>query len=147
MDGSTGPFFPSPPVPVPIFWLLYWAHKLQLVSPLLFCSIVFPVLLQGLGTYLSFLFPSVLFCCQPERQNSLFDTSFFLNITRSGRLAEIKWSVCISKSQRTLCVLFSRTDSGLCIYHLFIWPNLNFLHNSQLITLSTLSCLVRYFLW
>ena len=26
---------------------------------------------------------------------------FFLTITRSGRLAEIRWSVCISKSQRS----------------------------------------------
>ena len=42
---------------------------------------------------------------------------FFINI-RSGSLAEIRWSVCISKSQRSLCVSFSRTDSGLCIYYL-----------------------------
>ena len=29
------------------------------------------------------------------------------------------WYIFISKSQRSLCVPFSRTDSGLCIYHLF----------------------------
>ena len=46
--------------------------------------------------------------------------------TRSGCLAEIRWSVCISKSQRTLYVSFSRTDSGLCIYHLIVWSNFNF---------------------
>ena len=34
-------------------------------------------------------------------------------------LSEIRWSVCMSKSHRMLC-LFSRTDSGLCIYHWFI---------------------------
>ena len=45
-----------------------------------------------------------------------------LTITRSGRLAEIRWSVCISKSQGILWVSFSKTDSGLCIYHLFGWP-------------------------
>ena len=44
-----------------------------------------------------------------------------LIISRSDRLAEIRWSVCISKSQRNLCVLFSRTDFALCIYHLFAW--------------------------
>ena len=27
------------------------------------------------------------------------------------------------KSQRILCVSFSKTDSGLCIYHLFVWSN------------------------
>ena len=30
------------------------------------------------------------------------------------------WSVCISKFQRRLCVLFSWTDSELCISHLFV---------------------------
>ena len=60
----------------------------------------------------------------------------------SGRLTEIKWSVCIPKFQRILCVLFSRTDSRLCKNHLFVWSNFSFLHNSQLITLPTQSCLL-----
>ena len=42
-------------------------------------------------------------------------------IIRSGRLAKFRWSVCISKSQRGLCISFSRTDSELCIYHFFTW--------------------------
>ena len=50
-----------------------------------------------------------------------FFSFFFLIIRRSGRLAEIRWFVCISKPQRSLCVLFSKTDSGLCVYHLFGW--------------------------
>ena len=41
-------------------------------------------------------------------------------------------------------LLISRRDSGLCIYHLFVWSNLSFLHNSQLITLPTQLCLVFY---
>ena len=54
------PLFPSPPVPVPIFWWLYRVHQLQLVSVPLSCSIVFfSVLWQGLGTDLSFHFLSV----------------------------------------------------------------------------------------
>ena len=56
---------------------------------------------------------------------------FLLAITRSGRLAEIKWSISLSKSQRNLCVSFSRTDSWLCKYHVFVWSNLNFLNYSQ----------------
>ena len=63
---------------------------------------------------------------------------FLLIIIRSGRLGEIRWSVCILKSQRSLCVSFSKTDSGLCIYHLFVWSNLNFLHSAQWITLHPL---------
>ena len=69
---------------------------------------------------------------------------FLLIIIRSGLLAEIRWSECMSKSHRSLCVLFSRTGAGLGIYHLFVWSNLNFLHLSQWITLPTQSCLVLY---
>ena len=43
-----------------------------------------------------------------------------------------------------MCVSFSRTCAGLCIYHLLAWSNLNFLHISQWITLPTQSCLALY---
>ena len=74
--------------------------------------------------------------------NSLF---LLLIIIRSVHLAEIRWSVCTSKSHRSLCVSFSRTDSGLRIYYLFVWSNLNFFLISQWITLPTQSCLVLYY--
>ena len=45
---------------------------------------------------------------------------FLMILTRFGRLAEIRWSVCISKSRRCLCVSYSKTDSGLCILHFII---------------------------
>ena len=67
-----------------------------------------------------------------------------LIIIRSGLRAEIRWSVCISKSHRSLWLSFSRTCAGLCIYHLFVWSNSNFLHISQWITLPTQSCLALY---
>ena len=76
-----------------------------------------------------------------------FASSLFLLllvIIRSGHLAEIRCSLCISKSQSILCVSFSRTDAGLCIYHLFVKSNFNFLHSSKWITLPTQSCLVLY---
>ena len=76
-------------------------------------------------------------------KSTILQILFFLLITiKSGLLAEIWWSVCMSKSHRSLCVSFSRTGVGLCIYHLFVWSNLNFLHISQWITLPTQSCLV-----
>ena len=59
-------------------------------------------------------------------------------------LAEIGWSVCMLKSHRSLCVSFSRTGAGLCIYHLLAWSNLDCLHISQWITLPTKSCLALY---
>ena len=65
-------------------------------------------------------------------------------ITKSGRLAEIRESVCILKTQRRLYLSFSMRDSGLFIYHLFVFSNFNFLHNSLWIPLPMLSWLVLF---
>ena len=64
--------------------------------------------LQGRGTYPSFHILSVLFCGQPGQQSRQFcKFSFFLLIIiRFGLLAEIRWSVCMSKYNRSLCVSF-----------------------------------------
>ena len=85
----------------------------------------------------------VLFSGQPGQQSRLFcKISFFsLIIIKSGFLAKIRWSVCMLKFHRSLCLAFSRTGAGLCIYHLLVWSNLNFLHTSHWITLPTESCL------
>ena len=96
--------------------------------------------------YLSFFSHSFSFILWSVLQSKILQILFFflLIIMRSGLLAEIRWSICMSKSQRSLCVSFSRTDDGLCIYHLFVWSNLDFLNISQWITLPTQSCLVLY---
>ena len=76
---------------------------------------------QSRGTYPSFHFLSVLFCDQLRQQSpqfcqfSFFFFSFFfffllLIIIRSGLLAEIKRSVCMSKSHGSLCVTFFTRD-------------------------------------
>ena len=62
----------------------------------------------------------------------------------SGLLAGIRGSICLLKSHRSLCESFSRTGAGLCMYHLFVLSNWNFLHISQWITLPTQSCLTLY---
>ena len=97
-------------------------HQLQLVSPLLPCSVVFLVLWQGLSIYLSFRFLLFSSCDLPRWQSPQYGrfSFFLLTISRSSCLGKIRWSVCISKSPRSLYVSFSRTDSRLCIYHLFI---------------------------
>ena len=69
---------------------------------------------------------------------------FLLIIIRSGFLAEIRLSVCMSTSYRSLCVSFSSTSDGLCIYRLLAWSKLNFLHISQWITFPTQSCIALY---
>ena len=84
---------------------------------------------QGRGTYPSFHILSFLFCGRPGQQSRLFcKFSFFflLIIIKSGLLAGIRWSVCMLKSYRSLCVTFSRTGARLCIYHLLVWSNLHF---------------------
>ena len=62
---------------------------------------VFSIPWQGRGIYLSFHFLSVLFCGQPVQQSRQFcKFSFFfllLVAIKSGLLAEIRWSVCMSK--------------------------------------------------
>ena len=78
--------------------------------------------------------------------NSLFFFFLLLIFIRSGLLAGIRWSVCMLKSRRSLCVSFSLTSAGLCIYHLFVRLNWNFLHISQWITLPTLYSFCANFL-
>ena len=104
---------------------------------------------QSRSTYPSFRILTILLCGLSRSQSpqSCEFSLFLLIIIRSGRVAEIRWSVYISKSQWSLCMSFSRRDSGLYIYYLFVWLNFNFLHNSQWITLPTQSCLVLYSFW
>ena len=94
--------------------------------------------------YLSFFSLSFRFILWPAGTAKSTIFFFLLIIMRSGLLAGIRWSVCILKSHRSLCESFSRTGAGLCIYHLFVWSNWNFLHISQWTTLPTQSCLALY---
>ena len=50
----------------------------------------------------------------------------------------------VSQNPRELSVSFSRTEYGLCINHLFVLSNFNFLHSSKWITFPTQSCLLWY---
>ena len=76
----------------------------------------------------------------------LFIHQLFIHfiLLSSGLLDGIMWSVCISKPHRILCVSFSRTDSGLYLYHLARWSNFHVLRSSQWITLYTQSYLVLF---
>ena len=50
-----------------------------------------------------------------KAKSTIWQGFLLLIIIRSGLRAEIRWSVCTSKSHRSLCVSFSRTGVGLCI--------------------------------
>ena len=94
---------------------------------------------------ISYSFSFILWSAATAKSTILHILFFLLLIIiRSGYLAEIRWSVCMSKFHRILCVSFSRIGAGLGIYHLLVWSNLNFLHISQWISLPTQSCLHLY---
>ena len=97
--------------------------------------------------YLSFFslsLRSILWSAGTAKSTILQILFLLLIMMRSVLLAGIRWSVCMLKSHRNLCESFSRTGAGLCIYHLFVWSNWNFLHISQWITLPTQLCLALY---
>ena len=85
----------------------------------------------------TFLFHSFFNSLTRSRNLSFFSLSFNFSVDRKvhnsvsslfDRLAKIGWSVCMSKSQRSLCVSFYRTDVGLCIY-VYVIPGMKwFLH-------------------
>ena len=79
------------------------------------------------------------------KENSFFFFfSFLLLITRTDLQHGIRWSLCIPKSQWILCISFSRTDAGLCIYHLVVWSNFSFLQDSHWITFHTQLCHISF---
>ena len=95
----------------------------------------FFILKQGLCIYLTFRFILILLCCLLGREKeTLFGRFSFSVYFTSNSFAKIKWSVIISKSQRSFCVSFSRKDSGLYIYHWFVRWNIHILSNSQWMT-------------
>ena len=126
--------------------------------------VIVPKAPNTIGTIVTFMFHSFFNSLARSRYLSFFSHSFrfilwsagtakstilqilffllllLLIIIRSGLLT----GICMLKSHRSLFVSFSRTGVGLCIYHLLVWSNLNFLHISQWITLLTQSCLALY---
>ena len=95
--------------------------------------------LASRGTYPSFHFPSNLFYGPPGQQSRQFCRFFFFFFW-------LLWGLVFRPGlvDRSLCESFSRTGAGLCIYHLFVWSNWNFLHIPKWITWPTQSCLALY---
>ena len=91
---------------------LFCPHQLQLVSASPSCSMVYFVLYQDLVTYITFrvfFVFFILFCVLP---GSLFA---LLLLTWNNRLAKIRWSVCISKSQK-LYASYSPGQIPICAH-------------------------------
>ena len=98
--------------------------------------------------YLSFFshsFSFILCSVETAKLSTILQVLFLLIIIRSGLLAEIWWSVCMSKPHRSSCVLFSRTGAGLCIYHflVFKFKFLAHLPVDHLADPSVLICCIR----
>ena len=116
-----------------------------IIVTLMFHSFFNSLARSGYLSFFSHSFRFILWSAGTAKLTILQILFFFLLIfIRSGLLAGIRWSVCMLKSHRSLCVSFSRTSAWLCIYHLLVWSDLNFLHISQWIALPTQSCLAFY---
>ena len=81
-----------------------------MVQSLLSCSIVFQFSSKVMVLILLFTFFQFYFVVSQDSKVDNFENFllfFLLIIIRSGLLAEIRWSVCMSESHRSLCVSFS----------------------------------------
>ena len=127
--------------------------------------VIVPKAPHTIGTIVTFMFHSVFNSLSRSRNLSFFSHSFGFILWSAGRakskilqilfffcwslLGLLFWTrlgdLCVCQNPIGVYVChFSRTGVGLCIYHLFVCWNLNFLHISQWITLPTQSCLALY---
>ena len=100
-----------------------------------------------IGTIVTFMFHSFFNSLARSKYLSFFSHSFSFILWSAGT-AEVKLSFfgglllslvfwprlrdpCVCQSSKGVCVLFSSAGAGLCIYHLLVWSDLNFLHISQ----------------
>ena len=108
----TNPSMTLPSVPITIgFTITFMSHSI-------FSSL-------ARSRYLShFRFLSVLPYGQSERQSLLFGRlSFLLTVTRSGHLADIRWSVCVSKAPETFVHFIFKAGFSVAHIPFFVWSN------------------------
>ena len=100
---------PVPPISLPSLWRLFHVCQLQLVSITFMFHTLFSPLARS--KYLSLFLLSLIFILWSagRAKSTSWHVPFFLVNTRSGFLAQIRGSICISKSQRILGISFSRT--------------------------------------
>ena len=147
-----------------IVWMVSTSALISKSSiPLINLLVTVPSAPIIIGITVTFIFQSLFSSLAKSTHLTLFSLSFSFTLWSAGTLKSTIWQVLffywlslglvvwprlsdqfVSQNPREFCA--SRTDSGLCINHLFMWPNLNFLNNSQWITLPTQSCLLLYFL-
>ena len=133
--------FTSLPVPLLILLWLYQEYQftIDIIVTFIFHSFFNSLTRSHYLSFFSLSFSFTLWSAGHSKVRNSPSSYFLLLLTvfRCGRLPEIRWSVCISKSQKSLCVSFSRRDVGL-------WSNFSFLQNFQWITLPAQSCQILY---
>ena len=111
-------------------------------------TFIFHSVFQFLSNVLVFilLLNFFLFCSVFSRDSQVYNSANFifgwilLDLIVSPSLD----ALLVCQNPIGVCVSFSGTAAGLCIYHLFAWSNFNFFHNSEWITLPIQSFLVLY---
>ena len=74
--------------------------------------------------------------------NSIILQVLFLCWLLQGLVVWPRLNDPLVSQKRSFYISFSRTNTRFSIYYLFVWSNLNFLENSQGLTVPTQSCLV-----
>ena len=95
--------------------------------------------------YFSFFLLFLSSCYCPLKLQNLLHGDFFVFDKKYDLLDRILRSICISMSLAIFCVSLSGSDSGLCIYHLSIWPDFNLLFTSKWIIFSDLVVVSLFF--
>ena len=111
---STRPLISKPSCPCTDPSVTYRAYQLQLASLPLSCSIVFSVLQQGLGNYLSFHFLSVLPTSRTKQQSSLCALSQESEEQQVLEVPVVKWLSSQDMDTATRVQILDETD---CISH------------------------------
>ena len=124
LDSSADfPFFQSPPAIFRSLWGPFQVHQIGLVSPSLLCCTVigFFFSFQARSKYLPiFFFDFHFVVCRNSKihQTAISFCCFcLLIIIKSGFLAEIRWSVCISNSENFACLILK---NGFCFVYISI---------------------------
>ena len=133
------------------FFIGVWLIASLLKSPGLFV-VLWPIsimLLFGWSALVVLLFPSpsvpapILWWLYRAHQLQMYQADHRVKLKEIEK--RVKYLDLARELKKTM--KHERTDSWLCIYHLFVLSNFNFLHNSQWITLLTQSCIVLYSLY
>ena len=132
--------FPSLPSLLPILCWLFQVHQAQLVSQCPSCSIVFSFLARSTNLSLFFAFFYFHSVGNRDGRSTIWQAFFFYWLLFGFVVYPRVGDPFLYQYPYEFCPSYF-LGFGLCVYRLFVWSNINFLYNSQLITFPIQTCL------